>query len=216
MNFENPLIQGVFIKRYKRFFADIMVKGQVITAHCPNTGSMMGLLDKGNKVWISMSNNKKRKLKYTLQIIEINGHKVGVNTHLSNSIVAEGLKNNLIKGFSNQIIIEPEQRFGLNTRFDFFIKDKIAEFPDSVTERGAKHINDLIKAVKKGFKSYLFYLIQRENCRGFKIASDIDPNYSKLLTYAIKNNVKIICYDCKFYSKGIKLNKLIKLNNIND
>lgn len=234
MNFENPLIQGVFIKRYKRFFADIMVKGQVIAAHCPNTGSMMGLLDKGNKVWISMSNNKKRKLKYTLQIIEINGHKVGVNTHLSNSIVAEGLKNNLIKGFSNQIIIEPEQRFGLNTRFDFFIKDKnkkaflevknvtlmrkdkIAEFPDSVTERGAKHINDLIKAVKKGFKSYLFYLIQRENCKGFKIASDIDPNYSKLLTYAIKNNVKIICYDCKFSSKGIKLNRLIKLNNIND
>ena len=92
MNFENELIPGVLIKRYKRFFVDIKVKNKLVTAHCPNSGSMMGLLKKNNKVWISESNNKKRKLRYTLQIIEVNGKKVGVNTHLTNKIVLEGLK----------------------------------------------------------------------------------------------------------------------------
>ena len=92
MNFENPLVSGVLIKRYKRFFADIKIKNKIITAHCPNTGSMMGLLKKGNKAWISKSNNEKRKLKYTLQIIEDKTSKVGVNTHLTNKIVLEGLK----------------------------------------------------------------------------------------------------------------------------
>ena len=230
MNFENPLIAGVLIKRYKRFFADIKVKDQIITSHCPNTGSMMGLLKGGNKAWISMSNNEKRKLKYTLQIIEDKKNKVGVNTHITNRIVEEALINNKILEFSKNANIEREKKFGKNTRFDFLIseknkksfievknvtlcrKNRIAEFPDSVTTRGAKHITDLIEAKKQGFKSYLLYLVQREDCDEFNIANDIDPNYSKLLTAAIKKNVKILCYDCKFSSKGIKLNKKIKIN----
>jgi sugar fermentation stimulation protein A len=230
MNFENPLIAGVLIKRYKRFFADIKVKDQIITSHCPNTGSMMGLLKDGNKAWISMSNNEKRKLKYTLQIIEDKKNKVGVNTHITNRIVEEALINNKILEFSKNANIEREKKFGKNTRFDFLIseknkksfievknvtlcrKNRIAEFPDSVTTRGAKHITDLIEAKKQGFKSYLLYLVQREDCDEFNIANDIDPNYSKLLTAAIKKNVKILCYDCKFSSKGIKLNKKIKIN----
>ena len=228
MNFENKLISGVFIKRYKRFFVDVQIKNKVITAHCPNTGSMKGLLKEGNKVWLSKSNNPDRKLKYTLQIIEDDSSKVGVNTHLTNKIVLDGLKNNLIKEFDKDIIIKPEVKFGDNTRFDFLItkknykafvevknvtlmrKPKIAEFPDAITSRGAKHIEELIKASKKGYKVYIAFIIQREDCNQFAIASDIDPEYSELLSKAVKKKLNVLCYDCKFSSKGIKLNKKIK------
>ena len=229
MNFENKLISGVFIKRYKRFFVDVQIKNKVITAHCPNTGSMKGLLKEGNKVWLSKSNNPDRKLKYTLQIIEDDGSKVGVNTHLTNKIILDALKNNLIKEFDKNITIKPEVKFGDNTRFDFLItkndykafvevknvtlvrKPKIAEFPDSVTSRGAKHIEELIKASKKGYEVYIAFIIQREDCNQFAIAHDIDPEYSELLSKAVKKKLNILCYDCKFSSKGIKLNKKIKL-----
>ena len=110
MIFENKLISGQFIKRYKRFFVDIKVKNKIITAHCPNTGSMYGLLKKGNKVWLSKSDNPKRELKYTLQIIENDGNKVGVNTHLTNRIVLEGLKKNLVKDFNADSKIFAEKK----------------------------------------------------------------------------------------------------------
>ena len=228
MYFENKLISGLLIKRYKRFFVDIKIKNQVITAHCPNTGSMYGLLKKGNKVWISKSNNPNRKLKYTLEIIENNKSKVGVNTHSSNKIVHDALKNNLIDEFKNLLEIKPETKFGTNTRFDFLVlkkKDKsfievknvtlcrkkeIAEFPDAVTSRGLKHINELLKASKKNYKIYILYLIQRDDCKSFTIAKDIDPNYANALTKAVKKKLNILCYDCKFSSKGIKLSNKIK------
>ena len=228
MNFENQLISGVLIKRYKRFFVDVKVKNKIITAHCPNTGSMMGLLNKNNKVWITEAVNKKRKLKYTLQIIEENGSKVGVNTHLTNKIVHHALQKNIIGDFTKNVKIINEKVFGENTRFDFFLEDKnsksflevknvtlkrkskIAEFPDSVTSRGTKHLNELINAKKKGFNAYLLFVIQRNDCIKLEIAKDIDPEYSKTLITAIKNNVKILCYDCKFLTKGIILNNKIK------
>ena len=228
MNFENKIISGHFIKRYKRFFVDVKIKDRLITAHCPNTGSMLGLLKKGNKVWLSKSNNPKRKLKYTLQIIEDNKIKIGVNTHLTNKIVLHALKNNLIKEFDKKIQIKSEVKFGSNTRFDFLItKDNfkaflevknvtlsringLAEFPDAVTTRGLKHINELIKARKKGYKIFILYLIQRNDCKSFKIAEDIDGDYSDSLIKAVKKKLKILCYDCKFSSKGIKLNRKIK------
>jgi len=231
MNFENKLIPGEFIKRYKRFFVDVKINNQIITAHCPNPGSMMGLLKKNNKVWVTEANNKKRKLKYTLQIIKDGGSKVGVNTHLTNKIVLHALEKNLIKDFNQIINIKSEQAFGKNTRFDFFLEEKtnksflevknvtlkresnIAEFPDSVTARGTKHLNELINAKIKGFNAYLLFVIQREDCNEFKIAKDIDTEYSKTLIKALKYDVKIICYDCKFSSKGIILNNKIKFQN---
>ena len=124
MNFENKLISGQFIKRYKRFFVDIKINNQIITAHCPNTGSMYGLLRKGKKVWVSKSKNPNRKLKYTLEIIEDNCSKVGVNTHSANKIVKHALQNNLIKELNNILEIKPEVKFGHNTRFDFLILNK--------------------------------------------------------------------------------------------
>ena len=227
MIFENELIAGVLIKRYKRFFVDIKVNNKVITAHCPNTGSMMGLLKKGNKVWFTESNDKKRKLKYTLQIIEVDGKKVGVNTHLTNKIFYEALLDGQIIDITKSDILFKEKKFNQNTRFDFFIKKNkkgifievknvtlsriknIAEFPDAVTERGLKHLNELIEAKNRGFDIYLAFIIQREDCKNFKIAEDIDPKYKKLLTFALKNKLKVICYDCKFLSKGIIINNKV-------
>ena len=228
MNFENNLISGVFVKRYKRFFADIKINDKTVVAHCPNTGSMLGLLKEGNKVWLTKSNNPNRKLKYTLQIIEDNGCKVGVNTHLTNKIVLEALEKNLIKELSKDVEIKSEVKFGENTRFDFLITKKnykafievknvtlsrkigVAEFPDTITSRGAKHINELIKANKKGYEIYIAYIIQREDCKKFIVAADIDHEYSKLLSKAVKKKLNILCYDCKFSLKGIKLNNKIK------
>ena len=228
MNFDNKLIPGLFIKRYKRFFVDVRVNNQILTVHCPNTGSMHGLLDQGNKVWISKSNNPKRKLKYTLEIIEVKKTKVGINTHSTNKIVHDALQNNLIKQFNNNMDIKPETKFGANTRFDFLVSSKkyqsfievknvtlsrkrnLAEFPDAETLRGLKHLGELIKASKKKFKVYILFVIQRNDCNSFSIAKDIDPNYANALSKAVKNNLKILCYDCKFSPKGIKLNRQIK------
>jgi len=230
MNFKNKLISGLFIKRYKRFFVDVKVDNQILTAHCPNTGSMYGLLKKGNKVWISKSDNPKRKLKYTLEIIEDNKSKVGVNTHSTNKIVLDALQNNLIKEFNYISEIKPETKFGKNTRFDFLVINKndkafvevknvtlsrkkgLAEFPDAVTTRGLKHINELENARKKKYKIFIIFLIQRDDCVNFTIAKDIDQDYAKALKLAVKNKLNILCYDCKFSSKGIKLNKQIKIN----
>ena len=229
MNFENKLISGLFIKRYKRFFVDVKINNQVITAHCPNTGSMCGLLKKGNKVWVSRSNNPNRKLKYTLEIIEDQKIKVGVNTHSTNKIVYHALKNNLIDELKNSLEIKPETKFGKNTRFDFLVinknfksfievknvtlsrEKKKAEFPDAVTSRGLKHVKELMNASKKGYKIFILYLIQREDCDLFSIADDIDANYAEALAKAVKNNLNVLCYDCKFSTKGIKLNRKIKI-----
>ena len=229
MKFNETLIAGQFIKRYKRFFVDVKIGNEKVVAHCPNTGSMMGLLKKGNNVWISKSNNPKRKLKYTLQIIEDQKSKVGINTHLTNKIVFEALDKRAIKNFENLDKIQSEVKFGKNTRFDFLITEKykktfievknvtlsrekkIAEFPDAITSRGSKHIQKLLEANKKGYKIYLFFVIQRNDCNKFKLAKDIDPEYCELLLKAVKKNLKILCYDCKFSPKGIELNREIQL-----
>ena len=228
MNFKEPLISGEFIKRYKRFFVDIKIGNKTVVAHCPNTGSMMGLLKEGNQVWLSKSDNPMRKLKYTLQIIEDKNSKIGVNTHLTNKIVLYALNNKKIESFKNIKYIKQEVNFGKNTRFDFMVSDEkkksfievknvtlsrkksVAEFPDAVTSRGLKHIKELIKAKKKGFDIYLLFLIQRDDCNNFNLAKDIDPDYCELLIKAVKKNLNVLCYDCKFSSKGIKLNRKIK------
>ena len=227
MNFKERFISGELIKRYKRFFVDVRTKKEIITAHCPNTGSMMGLLKKGNKVWLSKSDNPKRKLQYTLQVIEDGNSKIGVNTHLTNKIVLEALNERKIENFKNFSDIKQEVNFGEGTRFDFLITEKtkksfievknvtlsrnkfIAEFPDAVTSRGQKHIKELLKASNKGYNVYLLYVIQRDDCKNFKLAEDIDPDYCDLLKKAVKRKLNVLCYDCKFSSKGIKLNQKI-------
>ncbi len=228
MIFKKTLIPGVLIKRYKRFFVDVKIKDKTITAHCPNTGSMMGLLTKGNRVWLSKSDDPKRKLNYTLQIIEVKNSKIGINTHLTNKIVLSALQSEYIDIFKETEKIQREIKFGENTRFDFLIlknnrkffievknvtlsrKKGLAEFPDAVTLRGLKHIKELLKAKSQGYEVFLLYVIQRNDCNKFEIAEDIDPEYYKLLKKAVKKKLNILCYDCKITSKGIKLNRKIK------
>ena len=229
MNFSETLISGEFVKRYKRFFVDIKIGKNTVTAHCPNTGSMMGLLKKGNKVWLSKSENPNRKLKYTLQIIEDNKSRVGINTHITNKIVLDALNNSKIKELRDLDAVKQEVKFGENTRFDFLVSKKkiksfievknvtlsrkkgIAEFPDAITSRGLKHISELLKAKKKGYEIYLLYIIQRDDCNKFSLASDIDPEYCELLLKAVKKKLKLLCYDCKFSTKGIKINRKIQI-----
>ena len=229
MKFKNKLIASKFQKRYKRFFADVESKGKILISHCANSGSMLGLLDKNNTAWVSPSDNPNRKLKYTLEIINDGKSNVGVNTHFANKIITEALTNKKIKELKIYNNFISEVKYGKNSRFDFQLINKntkaflevksvtlsrnkgIGEFPDAVTSRGLKHLNELKDAIKHGYKSYLIYLVQREDCKFFQIAKDIDPDYYKAFIDAKKNGVKFLCYSCKVNSKEIYINKSIKI-----
>ena len=231
MQFTKSLIKGKLVKRYKRFFTDVKLNKEVVVAHCPNTGSMMGLLDKGNEVFISKNNNPKRKLKYTLEIIKVKKNLVGVNTHFANKIALHGLSKNLIKEITNNSNIKPEVFFDKETRFDFLIEknnqkifvevknvtlfrnEKIAEFPDAITSRGSKHLRTLIEATKKGYKTYLLFLVQIQGVESFKIAKDIDKEYYENYKLAKKAGVNFLAYRCKISSKEIKIEKKIKITD---
>ena len=225
MKFTSTLIKGKLIKRYKRFFADIKVNNQIITAHCPNTGSMMGLTDEGNEVWVTKNDNLNRKLKYTLEIIKVNKNMIGVNTHRANRIVEHGLKNQLINEFKKIKLIKPEFKFSKDTRFDFLCdkkiievknvtlmrKNKIAEFPDAVTSRGTKHLIKLVESMKKKFDPYVLFLTQIQGIEYFRIAKDIDYNYYENYILAKKAGVNFLAYRCSLSSKEIKIEKKIKV-----
>jgi sugar fermentation stimulation protein A len=231
MEFTKSLVKGKLIKRYKRFFADIKLNKEVVTAHCPNTGSMMGLLNEGSEVYLLKNDDPKRKLKYGLEIIKSRNNLVGVNTHMANKIAHHGLKNNLIKELKNNENIKPEVFFNKETRFDFLIeknKQKIfmevknvtlfrnkntAEFPDAITSRGSKHLLTLIDAIKQGYKSYLLFLVQIENMEYFRIAKDIDSEYYNNYLIAKKAGVNFLAYRCKINSKEIFIDKKLKIIN---
>ena len=229
MKFTNYLIKGKLLKRYKRFFVDVILDKNVVTTHCPNTGSMKGLLDEGNEVLILKNNNPRRKLKYGLEIIKSRKNLVGINTHMANRIVQHALENNLIKELKNSNLIKPEVFFNKETRFDFLIeKNKqksfvevknvtlfrnkdTAEFPDAVTARGTKHLLTLIDAIKKGYKSYLLFLVQIQNMKKFKIAKDIDKEYYNNYLIAKKAGVNFLAYRCNISSKKIFVDKKLKI-----
>ena len=229
MEFTKSLIKGKLIKRYKRFFTDVKLCKEIVTAHCPNTGSMKGLLDEGNDVYVLPNNDPKRKLKYGLEIIKTRKNLVGVNTHMANRIAQHALENNLIKELKDNDLIKPEVFFNKETRFDFLIEKKkqkifvevknvtlfrdknTAEFPDAVTSRGSKHLLTLIDAIKKGYKTYLLFLVQIQNMEYFKIAKDIDPEYYKNYLLAKRAGVNFLAYRCNINSKKIYIDKKIKI-----
>ena len=229
MKFTKDLIKGKFLKRYKRFFADIKVNKEIIIAHCPNTGSMMGLLNENNDAWVLKNEDPKRKLKYTLQILKTSKNVIGVNTHLANKLVHEGLQNNTLLEFKNLDKIVTEKFYNKETRFDFLVEKnkkkifievknvtqirdgKTSEFPDAITTRGSKHIKTLMDAHIKGYECYVLFLVQIENCKYFRIAKDIDNEYYENYKLAKKSGVKFIAYNCKVGSKEIKIDKKIKI-----
>jgi len=231
MEFTKSLLKGKLIKRYKRFFIDVKLNKEIVTAHCPNTGSMKGLLDEGNDVYLLPNNDPKRKLKYGLEIIKTRKNLVGVNTHMANKISHHALDNNLIKELKNNDSIKPEVFFNKETRFDFLLekknqkiflevknvtlfRDKLtAEFPDAITSRGSKHLLTLIDAIKKGYKTYLLFLVQIQNMEYFKIAKDIDIEYYKNYLVAKKAGVNFLAYRCNISSQKICIDKKLKIIN---
>jgi len=229
MEFTKSLVKGKLIKRYKRFFTDIKLGKEIVTAHCPNTGSMKGLLNEGNEVYLLPNNDPKRKLKFGLEIIKSRKNLVGVNTHMANKIVNHAIENNLIKELKNNDKIKPEVFFNKETRFDFLLEKKnkksfvevknvtlfrdkeTAEFPDAITSRGSKHLLTLIDAINKGYSGYLIFLVQIQNMKYFKIAKDIDEEYYKTYLIAKKAGVNFLAYRCDISSKKIFIDKKLKI-----
>ncbi|MFQ5675404.1 MAG: DNA/RNA nuclease SfsA [bacterium] len=224
-----PLIPGKFIRRYKRFFADIELdSGDVVIAHCPNPGSMLGLLDIGSPVLISTHDDPRRKLAYSWQLIKVQNTWVGINTAITNRIVQEALHGDKIAQLCGYREIKPEVAWGEHTRFDFLLKKgnelcfvevknttlaekKVALFPDAITKRGTKHLNELIEVVNQGHRAVMFFLVNREDCEVFKPASGIDPLYAETLCQARENGVEILVYMSKIMPPEIEIDRSIDL-----
>ena len=219
MKFAAPLVEGVLVGRYKRFFADVkLATGEIVTAHCANSGSMLSVKEPGSRVWISPAPNPERKLRYTWEIIEVHGGLVGINTGHPNRLVAEAIADGHIKELQGYASLKREQKYGRNSRIDILLEapgkppcyvevknvtlkrgpgeHQPAEFPDSVTERGAKHLIEMTDMVKNGARAVMVYLVQRADCRRFTVAADIDPTYAEGLEKAVAAGVEAVCYGC--------------------
>lgn len=230
MLFKTPLISGILIKRYKRFLADIKLEnGQEVTVHCPNPGAMMGITTPGSKVLLSKSDNPNRKLPFTWEMVEIDGVWIGVNTSNPNKIVYEALLDNQIPALSGYKQIRPEVKYGKNSRIDFLLSDgptemclvevknvhliregQVAEFPDCVTARGAKHQQELLEQVQNGVRSVVLYVLQRGDAKFFKVANDLDKAYGEAASQAYKGGVEMLAYSCDMSKQGIKLKEQLE------
>jgi len=228
-----PLVTGTLIKRYKRFLADVELdSGEVLTAHVANPGSMMGLDTPGSKVWLSKSDNPKRKLAYSWELLEVTGALVGINTMHPNKITAEGIVSGAIKELAGYGTLRREVKYGKSSRIDILLEDgpdgrpayvevknvhlsrrpPLAEFPDSVTARGAKHLVELGDMVEAGHRAVMLYLIQRTDCDRFALARDIDPKYAESLDLARKRGVEVLAYGCTISPSAINVAQALKLD----
>lgn len=231
MKFPDPLIPGRLSRRYKRFLADVELEnGEVVVAHCANPGSMLGLADPGSEVWLSPSRNPARKLKYSWELIAVDGHLVGINTSLPNGIVEEAVRAGSIAELTGYAGLRREVRYGRNSRIDLLLEDEsrppcyvevknvhlkrkpeAAEFPDSVTARGTKHLIELAEAAETGARSVMLYLVQRGDCDRLEIAADIDPVYDRTLREAMGRGVEALCYSCKVGRETIEVDRRLPL-----
>jgi sugar fermentation stimulation protein A len=234
MKFPDPLIPGRLIKRYKRFLADVKLKGgEIVTAHCANSGSMLNVKEPGSEVWLSPARNPDRKLRYTWELIKIGNTLVGINTALPNSIVEEAIIAGKIPELMGYATLRREVKYGKNSRIDILLEDpllpscyvevknvtlnrgikkiNLVEFPDTVTTRGAKHLVELSDMITHGYRSVMVYLVQRQDGDIFTIAADIDPAYKIAFDRAMSIGVEILCYQCILDTKKIEVSKPIKL-----
>jgi len=228
MKFEKPLIEGVLLKRYKRFLADIRLNnGQYITAHCPNSGSMKTCKEPGWKVLVSESDNIKRKLKYTWEMIYNGTCWIGINTQIPNKIAIEAIQNGVIPELSGYDKIQSEIKYGQNSRIDILLTgnkgtcyvevknvtlveaEGYYQFPDAVTERGKKHLYELLKMVKKGHRAVMLFVVQRSDGTIFKPADHIDSEYARTLREVYRQGVEILIYQADVSPIEIKLNRAI-------
>ena len=224
----SQLVRGILVKRYKRFLADVRLdNGKLVTAHCPNTGSMLGCSEPGQPVYLSLHDNPKRKLKYTWELIEMPTSLVGVNTLVPNRLVFQSASSGLIPELAGYQSVEREVKIGSNSRIDLrlsngerdrcyveiknctLVENGVARFPDAVTSRGLKHLYELEDLVKSGFRCVMFYFIHRMDARVFEPADQIDPDYGRGLRRVVKQGVEILTYDVSIDLTGIKLNRKI-------
>ncbi|KIN74115.1 DNA/RNA nuclease SfsA [Sulfitobacter guttiformis] len=232
MRFQSDLVPARLIRRYKRFLADCTLEdGSEIVAHCANPGSMMGLADSGTKVWLEPNDDPKKKLKYGLRLVDHeNGHMTGVDTSLANRIVRAALEAREIDTLAAYTTVRAEVKYGDNSRVDFLLTEEglpdvyvevksvtlcrsanLAEFPDSVTARGAKHMHDLANVARMGHRAVLLYLVQRTDCTHVDIAADIDPTYAAAHADATKAGVETICIGTDINPQGISISAPLAL-----
>jgi sugar fermentation stimulation protein A len=224
-----PMLRGVLVSRYKRFFADVALDdGRTLTAHCPNPGSMLGMNAPGSVVWLSRSDDPKRKLAHTLELIEVDGALIGVNTLLPNRLVAEALACGDITELAGYATMRREVKYGENSRVDFLLEapDRpacwvevksvtlsrdagLAEWPDCVSARGARHVAELEALVARGDRAVVLFLVQRNDCDRFALADDLDPAFGRAFAQAIAGGVEILVYGCEVGADRIGLSKRI-------
>ncbi|WP_336276818.1 DNA/RNA nuclease SfsA [Bartonella sp. CB178] len=233
MLFATELFPARLVRRYKRFLADVTQDGRnIFTVSVPNTGSMLGLTTPGSNVWLSHNNNPKRKYAYQLEIVEKDNTLIGVNTILPNTLAIEAIQSGLLPELSGYETILKEQRYGTKSRIDFLLCDSIlpdcyleiknvhyvrekglAEFPDTETKRGARHLDELIKIVQQGKRAAMLYVIQREDCGTFAICHDLDPIYGCKFDLAKKSGVEFFAVKCQVNTKGIFPIHRVKIEN---
>ena len=229
MRFDKPLIKAKLINRYKRFLADVQLESDsVITVHCPNSGSMKTCLGEGWPVFISDSGNPKRKYLHTLEMIHNGICWIGVNTHLANKLVKEAIENGTISQLQNYSNLKTEVKYSDNSRIDILLENEnelcyveiknvsmvlngVFQFPDSVTKRGTKHLNDLMKMVDEGHRAVMIYCIQRSDGAYFEPAYDIDLEYSKALHVALQHGVEAYAYLADINENEIKITNEIEI-----
>jgi sugar fermentation stimulation protein A len=235
MRFPTPLLRGTLVKRYKRFLADVKLDdGRLITAVCPNTGSMMGLTAPGSTVWLSESDVPTRKYRHTWEMVEADLGKgpalVGINTALPNKLVAEAITAVRVKALAGYPGFRREVKYGKNSRVDLLLecadkgkcyveiknvhlsrKHGLAEFPDSVTERGTKHLAEMSDMVREGHRAVMVYLIQRGEARRLSFARDVDPNYGAAYDAAIAAGVEAIALRCRLSTEEIVVDKPVPI-----
>jgi sugar fermentation stimulation protein A len=224
-----PLVHGRLVSRYKRFFADLVLDdGREITAHCPNPGAMLGLKDPGRGAWVSWSDDPKRKLAWTLQLVEQGNVLVGVNTLLPNKLVAEALAQDLIPELSGYATIRPEVKYAEASRVDFLLTHPerppcwlevknchfsrtpgLAEFPDCKAERSTRHLGDLAAQVAEGHRAVALFVVQREDCETFQACADLDPAFARGLDEAAKAGVEVLVYACAMSTEMVRIERRI-------
>ncbi|SFB06213.1 sugar fermentation stimulation protein A [Poseidonocella pacifica] len=226
MLFQTPLVPARLLRRYKRFLADCLLDdGREITAHCANPGSMMGLADPGTRIWLEPNDDPKKKLKWGWRLVDHeNGHFTGVDTSVPNRALRGALEAGQVPGLEGYHSVRPEVRYGTRSRIDFLLEDAerppayvevksvtlsrqpgLAEFPDSVTARGAKHLEELAKVAQSGNRAVMLYLVQRTDCSHFSLASDLDPAYAAAFEVARSAGVEVLVFDTKLSPEGVFL-----------
>lgn len=227
MRFQTPLVPARLIRRYKRFLADVRLEedGREVTAHCPNPGAMLGLADEGMRIWLEPNDDPKKKLKFGWRLAEVEGeHLVGIDTGIPNKVVGEALRAGQVPALADYSDVRPEQRYGKNSRIDFLLthpvqpdtyvevknvhlkrEGALAEFPDCVTERGAKHLAELSDMVAQGHRAVMLYLVQRTDCTSFTLARDLDPGYAAAFDKAREAGVEVLVHGTKITTEDVSI-----------